>query len=98
MTYLISDLITFNSTNSVSIMEELRQARLAYDPSNPLGGTTPSISREDRVLSTVPTQVMAALRQLPLEVRFSETSITRVCLRLGISPRPIIRSTRTLRR
>lgn len=97
MNYSIADLLTYSSTNSVSLMEELREARANYDPSNPLG-EQPQLSREETIVQLIPTNIMAALRNQPIAIRFTEATITRTCLRLGVSPRQTIQLTRTLRR
>ena len=78
-------------------MEELRQARLDYDRTNPLGTIEQPSNNQPRCLRGIPTNIMAALRNQPLEIRFTEATITRVCLRLGVSPRQTLRATRTLR-
>ena len=76
-------------------MEELRQARAEYSRETAIPEPQ---TREQRTLSRLDSRVLEALRQVPLTQRYSEATITRVCLRLGISPQHSLRSTRTLRR
>lgn len=96
MTHSVADLLTYSSTSSTDWVSIMREARAAYDPSNPLG-EQPQLSREETISQRIPTNIMSCLRNQPLAIRFSEQTITRVCLRLGCSPRQTIQLTRTLR-
>ena len=87
----ISDFITLTSTNSQSIMEELRQARLEYRRETSTD-IPPRVSRQERLLNQLDPRVREELLTYSISQRFRRQNIVRVCVRIGIPPSQTIRT------